>query len=215
MNIVQYSLPYLLYGFKNTILLSLIGLALSVLLGFFFSLCLISEKRVLKLIVKFYIKVFRNTPFMIQVYLAYYLPPSLGLHVNAVTVGLMILTLYEAAYMAVTFQMGFLAISKGQKEAAMALCIPYPVMIFRIIMPQMVKIIIPALTNQMILTVKDSSILSMITVAELTMYATQCASFTYMPFEVFLMAGLFYWGLNILIETATKWYEKGHAMKQA
>jgi ABC-type amino acid transport system permease subunit len=97
----------------------------------------------------------------------------------------------------------------------MALCIPYPVMIFRIIMPQMVKIIIPALTNQMILTVKDSSILSMITVAELTMYATQCASFTYMPFEVFLMAGLFYWGLNILIETATKWYEKGHAMKQA
>lgn len=215
MNIVQYSLPYLLYGFKNTILLSLIGLAFSILLGFLFSLCLISEKTVLKLIVRFYIKVFRNTPFMIQVYLAYYLPPSMGVHVNALTVGLAALSLYEAAYMAVTFEMGFLAIPKGQKEAAMALCIPYPVMIFHIIMPQMFKIIIPALTNQMILTVKDSSILSMITVAELTMYATQCASFTYMPFEVFLMAGLFYWGLNIIIEAATKWYEKGHAVKQA
>ncbi len=201
-------MPYLLEGVKITILVSVIALVCSMLLGMVFTLILRTENRILKGIIYVYVKIFRNTPFMIQVYLAYNIPSAFGIHPEAIMIGTVILILYEAAYMTVIYNMGFDAVPKGQEEAAAAFNIPYHIRVRRILLPQVFKIIIPTLTNQLILIVKDSSLLSIITVAELSMQATKCASLTFLPFEVYLIAGILYWILNVIIELLSGKFRK-------
>lgn len=204
MDLLEKIMPSLLQGMKVTIIVSIIGLILSLSLGFIFALLLRTRNKIIEGVLNWYIRLFRNTPFMIQVYLAYNLPPLLGLHPKAIVLGTIILVLYEAAYMTVTIKMGFDSISKGQEEAAISLNIPYPTRVIRILLPQVMKVVMPTITSLLIVTVKDSSILSVITIKELTMQATGCASSTFMPFEVYIIAGLLYWVLNICIELATK-----------
>jgi His/Glu/Gln/Arg/opine family amino acid ABC transporter permease subunit len=207
MNAILYAMPYLTDGLLTTIFYSVSGLFLAMILGWIIALLYRSNSYIVKKIIGYYVRFFRNTPFMVQVYLAYYIPPSMGIHPKAQVIGIVILTLYEAAYLAVTYSVGFDALPPGQEEAARVLNLPYHTIVFRILAPQIFRIIIPALTNQMILTIKDSSILSVITISELTLNATQCASLTYSPFSIFLVAGLMYWALNLVIEIGTKIYE--------
>ncbi len=201
-------MPYLLDGLKTTIFVSVIALVCSMLFGMIFTLLQRTENRFLNGILGIYIKIFRNTPFMIQVYLAYNIPSAFGIHPQAIVTGTVVLILYEAAYMTVIYNMGFDAVPKGQDEAAIAFNMPYYVRIKRILLPQVFKIIMPTLTNQLILIVKDSSLLSVITVAELSMKATKCASLTFLPFEVYLIAGILYWVLNVIIELLSEVFRK-------
>lgn len=201
-------MPYLLDGIKITILVSVIALVGSMLLGMVFTLLQRTENKILKGIIGAYVKIFRNTPFMIQVYLAYNIPSAFGIHPQAIMIGTVVLILYEAAYMTVIYNMGFDAVPKGQNEAAVAFNMPYHIRIRRILLPQVFKIIIPTLTNQLILIVKDSSLLSIITVADLSMQATKCASLTFLPFEVYLIAGILYWFLNVMIELLSGIFKK-------
>lgn len=197
-------MPSLMEGLKVTVIVSVIGLVLSMIIGFVLALLHRGGNKVLNALIDWYIRIFRNTPFMIQVYLAYNLPPLLGLHPKAIVLGTVILIMYEAAYLSVTIKMGFDSVHKGQEEAAIALNLPYGARVRKILLPQVMKIILPTITSLMIVTVKDSSILSVITIKELTMQATGCASSTFMPFEVYIIAGLLYWGLNICIELISK-----------
>lgn len=201
-------MPYLLSGLKITLIVSLFALVFSMIIGLVLALCRRAGGKLVKGIIGAYVRLFRNTPFMIQVYLAYNLPPLLGFHPKAIVLGTVVLILYEAAYMTVTFQMGFDSIPKGQEEAAVALNLPYHVRIIKILLPQVLKVILPTLTSLLIVTVKDSSLLSVITVMELTMEATRCASITFLPFEVYIIAGILYWIVNILIELLLKFFNK-------
>lgn len=204
MELLSKIMPSLLEGLRVTVMVSAIGLVFSMVIGFILALLYRGGNKVIVAIIDWYIRVFRNTPFMIQVYLAYNLPPLLGLHPKAIVLGTVILIMYEAAYLSVTIKMGFDSVHKGQEEAAIALNLPYSVRVKRILLPQVMKIVLPTITSLMIVTVKDSSILSVITIKELTMQATGCASSTFMPFEVYIFAGLLYWGLNICIELVAK-----------
>lgn len=208
MSILARVMPYLLSGLKVTVVVSIIALVLSMVLGLLLALLQRTDLKIVHKIIDWYVRLFRNSPFMIQIYLVYNIPPLLGLHPKAVVLGTVILVMYEAAYMTVTFKMGFDSILKGQEEAAISLNIPYMVRIRRILLPQVLKVILPTITSLLMVTVKDSSILSVITVQELTMEATGCASSTFMPFEVFLIAGIMYWILNIIIEVVSKIYNK-------
>lgn len=201
-------MPYLLEGMKITVGVSVIALICSMIFGMIFTLLKRTESRLLKGLIGIYIKMFRNTPFMIQVYLAYNIPSALGIRLPAVVTGTVALVLYEAAYMTVIYNMGFDAVPKGQDEAASALNIPYHIRLKRVLLPQVFKIIMPTLTNQLILIVKDSSLLSVITVAELSMQATKCASLTFLPFEVYLITGILYWFLNVIIELLSGAFRK-------
>jgi ABC-type amino acid transport system permease subunit len=116
--------------------------------------------------------------------------------------------MYTAAYVAVTLESGFRAIHKGQYEAAYALGMSRLKTMMRIIFPQTIKIIIPSLTGQFIQTVKDSSILSIITVSEMTMMTKEAIGITFSPLIVYIFAGLLYWALNLVIEFASKNIEK-------
>lgn len=157
----------------------------------------ISDMVLLKAIAEIYIKIFRNTPFMVQVYLAYYGLPMLGLNVPAFWTGALILGFYTAAYVAVILESGLSSLPKGQSEAAYAIGMSKTKTLLRILLPQTVVVIIPSITGQLVQTVKDSSILSIITVAEMTMMTKEAIGITFSPLIVYICVGLLYWALNL------------------
>lgn len=200
--------PLLVQGLGTTAIISVLAILIAMVLGCVVGYMCISENKAIELIARAFIKIFRCTPFMVQVYLAYYGLPALGLNVSAFATGVIVLGLYTAAYTAVILESGVKAIPKGQFEAAYAMGMQkFPTMV-RIIFPQTLKIIVPSLTGQFVQTVKDSSILSIITVTEMTMMAKEAIGITFSPLMVYLFAGLLYWALNLVIEFASRNVEK-------
>ena len=137
----------------------------------------------------------------------YYGLPEFGINVSAFQTGVIILSMYTAAYVSVILESGIKAIPKGQSEAAYAMGMSKRTTLLRIIFPQTVSIIIPALTGQFIQTVKDSSILSVITVVEMTMMTKEAIGLTFDSLNVYILAALFYWVINLIIELGSKGIE--------
>lgn len=208
LHVAQIALPLLFQGLGVTIAISVLSILFAMILGAVVGYMCLSEHKGIELIARAFIKIFRCTPFMVQVYLAYYGLPALGISVPAFWTGVIILSMYTAAYVAVTLESGFRAIHKGQYEASYALGMSKLKTMMRIIFPQTIKIIIPSLTGQFIQTVKDSSILSIITVSEMTMMTKEAIGITFSPLIVYIFAGLLYWALNLVIEFASKNIEK-------
>ena len=197
MHVAEIALPLLLQGLGTTAAISVLSILIAMVLGSAVGYMCLSKNKAVELIARAFIKIFRCTPFMVQVYLAYYRLPALGLNVSAFSTGVIILGMYTAAYTAVILESGVSAIPKGQFKTMV-----------RIIFPQTLKIIVPSLTGQFVQTVKDSSILSIITVAEMTMMTKEAIGITFSPLIVYICAGVLYWALNLVIEFASRCIEK-------
>ena len=178
MHVAEIALPLLLQGLGTTAAISVLSILIAMVLGSAVGYMCLSKNKAVELIARAFIKIFRCTPFMVQVYLAYYGLPALGLNVSAFSTGVIILGMYTAAYTAVILESGVSAIPKGQFEASYAMGMSRFKTMVRIIFPQTLKIIVPSLTGQFVQTVKDSSILSIITVAEMTMMTKEAIGIT-------------------------------------
>lgn len=208
LHVAQIAFPLLFQGIIVTIQISVLAIIMAVVLGAFIAYMKISDIMALKVIAEIYIKIFRNTPFMVQVYLAYYGLPMLGFDVPALWTGILILGFYTAAYVAVILESGLSSLPKGQSEAAYAIGMSKTKTLLRILLPQTIVVIIPSMTGQLVQTVKDSSILSIITVAEMTMMTKEAIGITFSPLIVYICVGLLYWALNLVIELSSKNIEK-------
>lgn len=209
-HIAEITVPLLLQGLNYTIIISALAIIISIIIGLLMGYMCISENKGANTVARVYIKIFRCTPFMVQVYLIYYGLPALGLRLPAFWTGVITLSLYTAAYIAVILESGLRAIPKGQTEACMAIGMSRTKTLARILLPQTMAIVVPSLTGQFVQTVKDSSILSVITVAEMTMMTKEAIGITMSPLIVYLIAGIFYWILNIVIELIAARVEKRH-----
>ena len=209
-NVAEIAVPMLLEGLGITAAISTISILLAIAMGLVLAYMCISDKIAARGFARAFIKIFRCTPFMVQVYLAYYGLPMLGIHVNAFGTGVITLGFYTAAYTAVILESGFKAVPKGQYESAYASGMKKLQTMRRIILPQTMRIIVPSLTGQFVQTVKDSSILSIITVAEMTMMTKEAIGITFSPLFVYICAAVFYWALNLVIEFISKNIEKKH-----
>ncbi len=210
LRIAQITIPLLLEGVLSTLKISVLAILLALILGAFIACLRISRLFICRLAAGIYIKIFRCIPFMVEVYLAYYGLPMLGIEVSALATGILILGLYTAAYIAVILESGLKALPKGQSEAAYAIGMSKAKSLWRILLPQTIGVIIPPMTGQFLQTVKDSSILSIITVAEMTMMTKEAIGITFSPLIVYICAGLFYWAINLIIELSAKRIEKRH-----
>lgn len=207
-DIVETAMPILFEGFKTTIWVSFLALLIAFALSVILTLGYISKRKWLNKLVEMYIKLFRNIPFMIQLYLIYYALPKIGIRFPALWSGIVALSLYTASYFTVILKMGVDSVPIGQLEAAESLQLGYFTTIRRIVFPQITGVIVPPLINQIVTSVKESSVMSVITVSELTMAANEVIGQTYAPFSVFLVACLYYWALNLVFETVGKLYER-------
>ncbi len=185
--------PLLLSGLWTTVYICALASLLAVAAGLAVALLHSLPFPPVKLLCRAYIEVMRGTPILILLFILYYGGPSIGLILDAEPVGVIGLGFYGGGYFAEIFRAGFLSIPPGQIEAARMLGIPRRMIVARIQIPQMLTLIIPPSTNQVIILVKESALLSIITVAELTKNTTQMVNETFAVIEPYVAVALLYW----------------------
>ncbi|MGH1539391.1 MAG: amino acid ABC transporter permease [Arenicella sp.] len=157
---------------------------------------------------RLYLNVFRGTPLLVQIYLVFYGGPFIGIQLSATQVGITGLGLYVAAYFAEIYRSGFNSIPQGQIEAARDLGFSRWQIFTRIQVPQMLGLIIPPGLNQSIIMVKESALLSIITVPEMTTSAIRMATETFTVIEPYLFLATAYWLITFSISIAANWLER-------
>ncbi|MGG3469179.1 amino acid ABC transporter permease [Neobacillus pocheonensis] len=185
---------FFLTGIYITIILALIAVVLGSVLGVALTLLRRSRFKIVKFIGDIYVEFIRGTPLLAQIYIIYIGVPALfsGSDIPDLAVGAIALSLNAAAYISETIRSGIEAVSRGQMEAARSLGMNQRLAMFDIIMPQAFKNILPALGNQFIGSIKDSSIVSVIGVAELMYKTTIVRGNTALGLEPILVASLGY-----------------------
>ena len=199
-------LPALLSGLRLTMIIAIGGIALAIVVGIVLCIFSISTSRALRTIANIYVTVVRGIPLMILALFLYF-----GVIKNAmdlVSSAIIILAINASAYMAEIFRAGIQAIDFGQTEAARSLGLSYFQTMRKIIIPQAFKIMLPSLMNQFISSLKDTAILSAISVNELTMTAKVVIARTYKAFELYSYAAIIYLLVIILLTYLSKIVER-------
>lgn len=202
----------LLKGIGMTMVIALAGFVFSALLGLAVCLVRLSAWPVWRLFAKIYISVLRNTPLLLQLFFIYFLVSPL-LKTGPLATAIISLSLFEAAYVAEIFRSALLSVPKTQWEAGLSLGFGLAGCLFQVILPQACRNALPAFTNQAIAILKDTSLVSAIAVADLTMRAQALVAETFMAFEVWLLAGAIYLVLALAIALPGLLLEKRQAWR--
>ncbi|MDE3839510.1 arginine ABC transporter permease [Bacillus methanolicus] len=203
------SLPYILKGIGVTlqivILAGMMGFAFGVILALF----KISSFKLLGWFADAYTSIFRGTPLVLQLMLIYYGSPQIvGFQIEASTAAVLSFSLNSAAYISEIIRAGILAVDKGQREASMALGIPYKRMMWDIILPQALKNILPALMNEFITLTKESAIVTTVGVMDIMRRSYQVGADKYSFFEPLLIAGIIYYLMVMALTLIGKGMER-------
>jgi len=169
-------------------------------IGFGAALAQQAGGRFVRAAIRVYVELFRGTPFLVQLFLLYYGGPAFGLTFDPLTAGVIGLALYAGAYFTEAFRSGFSAVPKGHVEAASCLGLSRWQTTFRVQLPQMLVLILPALTNLTIVLSKETAVLSIVTVPELTFVLTGIGSASFAFVETLLALSVCY---LLLVEMAT------------
>lgn len=204
--LVKYSIPITLVTF-------VIGLILALLTA----LMRISSSKVLKGIARFYVSIIRGTPMIVQLFIIFYGIPELGrlvtgnaenqLTLSPVIAAIIGLSLNVGAYASEILRGGIMSIPKGQTEAAYSIGMNYKQTVQRIILPQAIRVSIPALGNTFLSLIKDTSLLGFILVAEMFRKAQEVASTTYEFLTIYVLVAILYWIVCFIISVIQSYYE--------
>lgn len=201
--------PRLFEGLKMTIAMTVCSLILGILVGLLSCFCSISKSFILNKLSGAYLSIIRGTPLMVQATFIYFgLSAALNMPITSFTASIIVLMLNSGAYMSEIFRSGISAINKGQMEAARSLGLPHGVAMRKIILPQAFRIVIPSVTNQFIITLKDTSILSVIGVAEMMRQSQQLIANNFRAFETYAIVAVWYYVLVIILTKLFKLLER-------
>ncbi|HDG9425338.1 TPA: ABC transporter permease subunit [Staphylococcus aureus] len=191
---------FFLKGIKITILISLIGVALGSILGAFVALMKLSKIKIISWIASIYIEILRGTPMLVQVFIVFFgITAALGLDISALVCGTIALVINSSAYIAEIIRAGINAVDKGQMEAARSLGLNYRQTMKSVIMPQAIKNILPALGNEFVTLIKESSIVSTIGVGEIMFNAQVVQGISFDPFTPLLVVAALYFVLTFVL----------------
>ncbi|WP_407689980.1 amino acid ABC transporter permease [Risungbinella massiliensis] len=212
--VIEYQ-DYFVRGFITTIELTVVGLAFGLLIGLFLSLLQLSPKRLVRLPARIYIDIFRGTPLMLQVLAIHYavIPmiyeDFLGLvPPDGLFSGFVALSLNAGAYIAEIIRAGVQSIEKGQLEAARSLGMSYGQAMRHVILPQAFRNMLPPLGNEAITLLKDSSLVTMIAVNDITYAAFSTAKNTFERLAPYLTAAIMYFVLTFVLSRLVLYLEK-------
>ena len=197
----------MLDGTQITLEIFFVTLLLSLPLGMMAALGRLSSLKIISRIVEFYIWIMRGTPLMLQLLFVYFALPMIGIRLPDIAAALLAFTLNYAAYFAEIFRGGIEAIPKGQYEAAEILGYGKTQTFFRIILPQVIKTILPSVTNEVITLVKDTSMAFTLAYNEMFSLAKQIAA-SQTSFMPFVIAGVFYFIANYVVAFVMEFIEK-------
>jgi polar amino acid transport system permease protein len=190
--------PLILQGAGVTVIVSIASIILATGLALLGALGRLSRSPVINGIASLYVSLVRGTPLIVQVYFIFFALPQIGLVLPAIPSGILALGFNYGAYMTEIFRAGIQAVPRGQQEAAGALGMPERMIFRRIVLPQAFRIVTPAIGNEFIAMIKDSSLVSFITVQELFWYARTRGTNDARTLQAMAIAAAFYWGLTII-----------------
>ena len=202
------SFPVLIQAAPVTIGFALAAMLLGLPLALLVALTRLYGPRPLRSLAGLYVSFIRGTPLLVQIFMIYYGLPSLGVTLNPITGGILALTLNAGAYLSETIRAAIESIHKGQHEAAYSLGLNRRQVMQLVVLPQATRLALPSLGNSLIGLVKDTSLVSVITVVELLRSAQLVIARTFEPFGPYLMAALIYWFISSLLEVVQRGLEK-------
>ncbi|HWO97137.1 MAG TPA: amino acid ABC transporter permease [Bacillus sp. (in: firmicutes)] len=191
-SLVSDFVPFMLKATIVTLELSVVSIIVGLVLGLFIALMKISNIKPLEWIADFYIWIIRGTPMLVQLFLVYFGLPQIGIELSPFVSSVIALGMNAAAYIAEIYRGGIMSIPKGQIEAAQSLGMRYTGIMKLIVLPQAFRVSVPALGNQAVMMLKDSSLASLVTVSELMMVSQRYASTNYAFIEFYIAAAVLY-----------------------
>jgi ectoine/hydroxyectoine ABC transporter permease protein EhuD len=186
----------LLAGLLMTVELTLVVIAISLVFALLVALGGMSRFRPLSWLVKAYVEVMRGTPLLLQLIYVYYVLPEVGIRLNSFTAGVIALTLNYSAYLSEVYRSGIQAIARGQHDAAAALGMTRALAMRRIILPQAIRIVIPALGNYFIGLFKDTALCSVVSIQEVVFTAQILAARNFQYFTLYTVTGVMYFAVS-------------------
>ena len=205
---IWYAVPYMLQGTVVTLEISLLAMALATVVGVVFGLISASDLGVLKVVIRAYVYFVRGTPALVQIFLIYFALPRIGLELTSFWSGVVALAFNSAGFIAEIVRAGLQSIDAGQTEAALSIGMTNRQSILFILLPQSLRRITPPLTNEVITLVKSSSLLSVISVTELTRSAQVIIAAKFVPFELYAELAVFYLVIISLLSWFSEYVEK-------
>lgn len=190
--VVWYAFPYMLQGALVTLEISSLAMVFGTVIGVASGLVLLSDIAPLRWAVRAYVYFVRGTPSLVQLFLIYFALPEAGIYISAFWGGVVALSFNAGGFIAEIVRAGIGSIDGGQTEAAMAIGMTRRQTLLHILLPQSLRRITPPMTNELITLVKGSSLLSAISVTELTRSAQVVIAARFTPFELYAALAMFY-----------------------
>ena len=147
-----------------------------------------------------YVSLMRGTPLLVQIFVIYYGLPGIGVEFTPVTAGILALSLNSGAYLSESLRGAIASISPGQWRASLSLGLSHWQTLGHIILPQALRVAVPSMSNTLISLIKDTSLVSVITMTELMLSTKEVIATTFRPLPLYLAAALIYWALSLLFE---------------
>lgn len=214
-SIISQYWPLLLQSLGQTMLLTVLSLFFAFIIGLIFGIMNVSRVKVLNIIGTVYVDAIRGVPLIVLAFFVYFGVPAgmqaLGFSnfkFTALTAGIISLSMNAGAYMSEIFRGGILSVDKGQTEAARSLGLPYGKTMRRVVLPQAIRTMIPSIINQFIISLKDTSILSVIGFPELTKAGNIIVGNTFMALEVWGIIGVMYIIVIVTLSHVAKYIER-------
>jgi len=201
-------LPQLWQGFLMTLLLSVLGMFFATIIGMFVGIARLSKTPWLTIPTTLYVEIVRGTPLMLQILIIYYALPSIGINLEKIPAGVFALAFCYGAYISEIFRAGIQSIERGQVEAARSIGMTTTQTMRYVILPQAIRRILPPLTNDFVAMLKDSSLVAIIALFELTTTARYISTSSGNVFTPYIGAALFYLLITIPVSRLVVLLEK-------
>jgi glutamine transport system permease protein len=208
-NVVWESVPTLLSGTKLTVIITIVGLLIGFAIGAFTGLLKISRNYFFRKTAGIYIEGIRGTPIMVQVMFIYFgLPMAINTRIPPLTAGIIAIAINSGAYIAEIVRGAFQSIDQGQKEAGRSIGLTHFQTMLYVIWPQAFKRMIPPLGNQFIISLKDTSLLVVVGVGELTRTGQEIIAANFRAFEVWIAVAIMYLAMTLTLSAVLNYIEK-------
>ncbi len=201
-------LPILFQGVLLTVFVTIGAFALSTVLGLVWAFMRVSGIAPLAWVARVIIVVVRGIPGLVILFYIYFVLPDLGIALTGVQAAIIGLGIAYSVYQAEIFRSGIEAIDRGQTEAALSIGMNWPLMMRRVVLPQAIKVTLPPYGSTMVMMLKDSSLASTITVAELSLQGKLLASSTFENTIIFTLVALIYLAMSLPLTAFNGWLER-------
>ena len=199
-DLLHQAAPIMLKGTGYTLLFALASMVGGLVLGFVLAVARIVPWKFVHWPAAVYVSLMRGTPLLVQIFVVYYGLPSIGIEFSPLMAGVLTLSLNASAYLSESLRGAILGVGKGQWSASYSLGLTYIQTLRHIVVPQAVRIAVPSMSNTLISLIKDTSLVSVITVTELMLSTKEIIAVTFRPLPLYIAAAMVYWFLSICFE---------------